>query len=106
MSPVACCQGRCWLVGPSRRLCHVASRLLSGALLVGRPVMLVLPCRQSLTVVALLAADHTRLVPRQQRKHRFPPAARVPQAEARSITEGDKIYLAKYRVTSSAATPG
>ncbi|RWV93182.1 hypothetical protein BHE74_00058532 [Ensete ventricosum] len=49
-----------------------------------------------LVVVALLAADHTRLVHRQQRKHRFQPAARVPQAEARSITDGDKIYLAKY----------
>ncbi|RWV90087.1 hypothetical protein GW17_00047732 [Ensete ventricosum] len=36
MPPAACYQGHCWLVGPSRWLCHTASRLLSGALQAGR----------------------------------------------------------------------
>ncbi|RZR75257.1 hypothetical protein BHM03_00052928 [Ensete ventricosum] len=31
MSPVACCQGCCRLVGPSRPLCHIANCLLCPA---------------------------------------------------------------------------
>ncbi|RWW13747.1 hypothetical protein GW17_00022530 [Ensete ventricosum] len=47
MSLVACCQGHCRLVGPSRWLCHAASRMLSGALQAGQLVALALPCHQS-----------------------------------------------------------
>ncbi|RZS02835.1 hypothetical protein BHM03_00032926 [Ensete ventricosum] len=47
MSLVACCQGHCRLVGPSRWLCHAASRMLSGVLQAGQLVALALPCHQS-----------------------------------------------------------
>ncbi|RRT39587.1 hypothetical protein B296_00033029 [Ensete ventricosum] len=58
MLSVACRQGRCNLVGPSRSLCYVASRLSSGALQVGRPVAFALPCHQSPAVEG--AADRSR----------------------------------------------
>ncbi|RRT59612.1 hypothetical protein B296_00016720 [Ensete ventricosum] len=50
MLPIACCQGRCRLVSSSRWLCHVASRLLSGALQAGRPVAFALACHRPLAV--------------------------------------------------------
>ncbi|RRT31327.1 hypothetical protein B296_00059051 [Ensete ventricosum] len=46
MRSVACCQGRCKLVGPSCSLCHATSRPLSRALQVGRPITSALPCDQ------------------------------------------------------------
>ncbi|RRT76130.1 hypothetical protein B296_00030486, partial [Ensete ventricosum] len=45
MTPAACYQGHCSLAGPIRLPCHVANRLLSGALFAGRPDMSALPCR-------------------------------------------------------------
>ncbi|RWW26288.1 hypothetical protein GW17_00009339, partial [Ensete ventricosum] len=35
MTPTACYQGHCSLAGPTRLPCHVANRLLSGALFAG-----------------------------------------------------------------------
>ncbi|RWV89236.1 hypothetical protein GW17_00048620 [Ensete ventricosum] len=46
MPPATSCQGHYSLVGPTRLLCHVASRLLSGVLFTGRPDTSALSCRQ------------------------------------------------------------